>query len=807
MSTESVPSFAEVGPRLFENGYRPLPIKRGGKRPEPALGDWTQYQFKDADAEKYRHSGTGILCGECVGVDIDVRDAVLALWMRSRAEELLGPAPARIGAAPKVLLVYAVDGESFPKIQTAGYRLPADGPEEKPHKVEVLAAGQQFVAYAVHPETRRPYQWNGLGDPTCVALAMLPAVKHAQLKAFIAEAEAEFARRGRRVGRLTQAASDDREHMPGKNQRAEDPAMLRDALNHIPNIDLEWDDWVRVGYATKGALGDAGRGAWLAWSAKSAKDVPEFSARQWDSFKPATLGAGTIYFHAGQHGWQRPASSKKSPTPWPIPVNIFAELAASPYEASDVPPELSDYPAAYSAQTGIDLSITLVSAVVSAAAAIDDAIQVCADSSSNWFAQPRLWAVAIGAPGSGKTPGQREMLAPLRALHSELHHAWRAAVKALADDEPKPAQPRVVVNDTTLEALSDVLVDNPRGILVATDEFDAWLGSLDQYRSGGIGRDRGEWLRLFDGGPHSVERVKRGSLYVPNWAASLISATTPATMRRLSRHLPEDGLIQRFLIVLARRQELATTPPDRAEIEVHRARYVDSIRRLWDLTPRAHNGVVPLSFDTRQLFDSWRGENLRLQEAVSSLDPALEGHLAKYPTLALRLALVFHCAYVANFPDARARDPAAFPISAETMAQALRFLKRAGKHAFALYLGRKGGSDAYEIARAVARFLLSRQSEENAKGLARRDLLRRVHVFRDAEDGTQRTAMNLLVDLGWVREAEGGYLKAAPTRYAVNPRAAELFAVMADRERERRALVRERIAESSAERREDGRND
>ena len=105
--------------------------------------------------------------------------------------------------------------------------------------------------------------------------------------------------------------------------------------------------------------------------------------------------------------------------------------------------------------------------------------------------------------------------------------------------------------------------------------------------------------------------------------------------------------------------------------------------------------------------------------------------------------------------------------------------------------------------RAVARFLLSRQPDENAKGLARRDLLRRVHSFRDAEDGTQATAMNQLVDLGWVREVGGGYLKAAPTRYAVNPCAAELFAGMAQRERARRALVRARIAESVSDRRED----
>jgi hypothetical protein len=185
--------------------------------------------------------------------------------------------------------------------------------------------------------------------------------------------------------------------------------MLRGALEHIPNVDLDYDDWVRVGYAVKRALGEDGRGAWLAWSAKSPKNVPAVSAKAWAGFKPESLGAGTIYFHAAQHGWKRPApaasaSERSAATPWPDPVNIFAELSAAPFEASDVPAVLGDYPAAYSAQTGIDRSITLVSSVVTAAAAVNDGIQICADSSSNWFAQPRLWAVIIGAPARGRPP-------------------------------------------------------------------------------------------------------------------------------------------------------------------------------------------------------------------------------------------------------------------------------------------------------------------------------------------------------------------------------------------------------------------
>ena len=58
---------------------------------------------------------------------------------------MLGDTPClRIGRAPKRLLVYRA-------------ATPFAG--RKRHPLELLARGQQFVAYAVHPDTGRPYEW------------------------------------------------------------------------------------------------------------------------------------------------------------------------------------------------------------------------------------------------------------------------------------------------------------------------------------------------------------------------------------------------------------------------------------------------------------------------------------------------------------------------------------------------------------------------------------------------------------------------------------------------------------------------
>lgn len=798
--TASIPRFGEVAARLVENGYQPVPLHYGQKNP-CAGQEWQHYRFQESDLSRFAAAGTGLLCGAVVAIDIDVRDQAIATKLEGVADDLFGPAPRRIGQAPKVLRMMQA-AKPFTKLATRGYRLPGDAPDAKSHRVEILASGQQFVVYNRHPDTGQPYEWNGAGDPLTVPIGLLPTLSEEDARKFIALADQLLANYGRPVGRLVEQ-DEARPHTSSDEQHAREPAKLREALEALPNEDLEFDDWLRVLYATKGALGDVGLPAFLAWSAKSKKDVPANATHEYKSARPSKIGAGTIYYLASAAGWKRPAAhdTPVDDTEWPDPVNLFAKLTAQPFDPRDIPAELAEYPALYHQRTGLDVSIPLTAAVIAAAAAIPDQIQVCGASSSSWFEQPRLWLLVVAPPGSGKTPAQREMLSPLWKLHGELDGAWREAARACTEDEPRPPRPRVIVGDATLEALSDVLTDNPRGVLVATDEFDAWLGAMDQYKTGGLARDRGEWLRLFDGGPHSIERVKRGTVFVPNWGCSILTATTPAAMQRMSRHLPEDGLIQRFIPVLAARQRIMTGGPTPAEMHAARARYAETLARLWSLTQRAHNGVVPLAVAAAERFEAWRGENLLLQEAYGSRDPALEAHIAKYPKLLLRLALTFHCARIVNLPDERARDPAAWPIPIETIELALKFLRHASQHALALYLGRKGGSPAFDLARDIARFILARTDPQQL--LNRRDLLRHIRAFQSAEQDEQATALNLLADLGWIRRAEAVYQKPQPTRFLVNPTLAQRFAAIAERERAHRALVREQIAEAAAQRRED----
>lgn len=293
------PSFmARFGARLVANGYSIVPVQPGTKKPGCHRGGgwhdypgWTRHASRattDLELQLWSgwpDAGIGIVGGAVAAVDIDIAgDAELALRVEQLARERLGDTPAlRIGRAPRRLLVYRTT-EPFKGI--------------KRHPLEVLCLGQQFVAYAVHPTTNRPYDWpeDSLAD---LDLASLPAIAEERARAFLDEAvtllppalcPAELPARPSqtRVGHAQQGTRE----------------AIQAALDFIPNADLDYDSWVRIGLALKGAVGEAGADLFAAWSAQSAKNEPAITARNWAGFKPTSIGAGTIYHLAMERGWK-----------------------------------------------------------------------------------------------------------------------------------------------------------------------------------------------------------------------------------------------------------------------------------------------------------------------------------------------------------------------------------------------------------------------------------------------------------------------------------------------------------------------
>jgi hypothetical protein len=358
---------------------------------------------------------------------------------------------------------------------------------------------------------------------------------------------------------------------------------------------------------------------------------------------------------------------------------------------------------------------------------------------------------------------------------------------------PEPTPPklsRYIVEGATVEAISEVLRDDddakhhaPAGkVLARQGEMSEFFGNLDRY-AGGKGGDRGAYLRLYDGGRYTVDRIGRGAFVVPNWSACFLGAIQPGPIQRIAKDAAEDGLLQRFIY--------SVPGPD--AVGVDRAPNTDAIKRYETLIP-ALAGLL-YQDDQRVVLDKNAHRHrehidaiARAMQAWPDISPRLKAAFGKWPGLFARLCLIF---YLINIADAgTARRPAG--VSERTAQRVADFMKdivlphllRADA---VMFLTAASGH-----ARWIAGFILS-------SGLARittRDVTRAYHPLRAPERADELSdVMMSLVTMGWLEPEVPTNKARVVWAWGVNPAVHSRFATVAATERQRREEVRGDIAE------------
>jgi hypothetical protein len=471
---------------------------------------------------------------------------------------------------------------------------------------------------------------------------------------------------------------------------------------------------------------------------------------------------------------------------WPEPVPLFRGIVAPSLTARDVPRVIGDYAEQFARAGGFDPTGAIASGVVVCAAAVDDAIRLLLPGSSGHFQSARLWSALIGSPGAGKSPIQKVMLAPVYSVHSEFATENARAKQAATKDERVPTR-AAFTSDSTIDALSDLLADNPRGILYCVDEFDSWLGQHEAFSRDGGGRNRGEWMRLYDGGQHQVHRVSRGNFFVPNWGASVLTATTPAALKRLAKKLSADGLFQRFMLFAVQpMQDRDASIPHFTMTEARQA-FENRVKALYGhRADTVDRPIVRLSREATSLYEDEERRLRLLVESAEAISEAFAGHVAKHIGMLGRVALAFHAASddIVN-ERGEVRHPCSANVSGETMGMAIRFMRRAYRHAYAIYTNCLGSGSSMELAQGMARSILA----DRRDSFNRREMTQRCGPFRGASDWQKSEAFRALEDFGWI---SGDTLlpEQHGARWQVNPRVHEKFAAEAERARERREAVR-----------------
>ena len=160
----------EFRKRGIKNGYRPIPVRSQSK--QPVGKQWQQgapeEQLLDINPKALN---TGILTAGLRCFDVDVDDAATAGLIEKLIRQRLPSAIVRRrGNSPRVMIVArAAEGEPGKRSKNGHHG-----------KVEVLGAGQQFVAHGTHP-SGATYDWENGRGPDVVPIEQLPAATEQQI--------------------------------------------------------------------------------------------------------------------------------------------------------------------------------------------------------------------------------------------------------------------------------------------------------------------------------------------------------------------------------------------------------------------------------------------------------------------------------------------------------------------------------------------------------------------------------------------------------------------------------------------------
>ncbi|WP_018692305.1 PriCT-2 domain-containing protein [Algicola sagamiensis] len=243
---------SQFGEHLLDRGYPIVPILPGFKYPMGLKGwetiEATPLHLRSWLSSDFAKGGVGIQTKHFPAVDLDIRDPDVIKTIVAWCEEHIGPTLQRVGDAPKTLLVYRAK-TPFPKLSSRKYE-DMFGME---HQIEILGDGQQFVAFAIHPDTNKPYEWVSEQSIADILPEELPEISEAQAKELIAYFEEnvpedwQVVSRGRQSKALLDLDPIERVLHNAKPKVQVSNERLIKALNHIdPN---DYDTWYRCGMA------------------------------------------------------------------------------------------------------------------------------------------------------------------------------------------------------------------------------------------------------------------------------------------------------------------------------------------------------------------------------------------------------------------------------------------------------------------------------------------------------------------------------------------------------------------------------
>jgi hypothetical protein len=397
----------------------------------------------------------------------------------------------------------------------------------------------------------------------------------------------------------------------------------------------------------------------------------------------------------------------------PLPPSVPVELPEAPEFPVDALPE-SCRRFVYEGAKAIGVSEDYLGLPVLAALAQGVGASRVVQIKRSWRETSTLFLALVSKPGTKKTPAAKPALAPVWDRDFELgreyaekkeefeqeEKEYEIAVKQAKRNEQTPPPPpkapvreQSVLDDVTVEALVEVIAQNPRGVLVARDELTGWVKAMDQYK-GGKGSDKQHWLSLWSSSSIKVNRKGQGgevtSVKYPS--VSLYGSIQPAMLRELG-NTAEEGLIERFLFAYPEhRRSRFTYDEISSEAEREYERLIEklySYRMYEDVDSEVMMPVpVPMSPEARSLFAVCSDE-LGAEAEEPGFPHRLRGAFSKLEAYLARLALILSLCRCAETGEVE-------QVEEEDMEAAYKLIRYFAAHARRVY-GETGAATPDDI--------------------------------------------------------------------------------------------------------------
>jgi len=500
-------------------------------------------------------------------------------------------------------------------------------------------------------------------------------------------------------------------------------------------------------------------------------------------------------------GWEKP---NEIVTKLPPVRKLLAKSIPEPYRLW-----LEDV--SYRMQTPLDFAA--ISAIVITGSIVGSGCGIRPKRRDEWEVISNLWGACIGRPSVAlKSPSMKEPMGMLERLQSEYGESFEQekagaefdglaskflienvkgqltkaqkegevdpeeyqALKAEYMDlnqnaEAEPARRIFKTNETSVQSMTVLQNQNPRGLLTFRDELTALLVKWD--REDGAD-ERAYFLEGWNGnGGYTDYKIGRGLTEAPNICISLLGGIQPDKLRRYLHQAlrgNNDGLMQRLQLAVwpdePKDWKLVDTKPNKA----HKLRAFDIMKTLAEIdfveygAQQGENDERPyfrFNPEAQELFNEWfiNLQSVKIQQEDS---PLMVEHFGKFRSLMPSLALIFHCIDIA---DGKAKEK----VTAESARLAISWCRYLESHARRIYA--MAESPEHEAAvRLTAKI--------KAKALPNPFTVKTVydkgwHGLKDKQE--VEAACNILIDENWLRMTRkpptGNRGRPPLPEYQINP--------------------------------------